>query len=285
MTPISHQQESSSSEGIVNDSSSSTTTYFSSHSFIKKNSMVNNKHQEDGSNVWATVNINDYSVIQCQDMDDYMTLLYNVCINSGLCSELYYLTQDFASSNSSATFHDAKNLKKFKYQILTTSFFILSHGQNLPIFENTSIMNVSSQQPFILQETWPISWFPPFVFQIHESNETSSIQSCQTLPLIHAENRTFVIYTLYLLQTYKSFMANNYCSNHNERLMLDKNNQFHCECMEGKDCNNESNFRLGTISLQIAELIAEVILIVLILFSSNSILEKLSLVRNKHKFE
>lgn len=243
-------------------------------SFSKDSLIVQNVTNE------LTLNVSDFEIIPCQSMDDYYTLLYRVCIQSIQCSELYYLTQP-AVGDEEDPIQTENDIRKFKYQLLTTNIFIVVDGE-VSFFNSTLLTINVTTKPFIIQETWPDTWFPPFIIQSLDSNPLA----CQSLDITLVQNRTFVYSALYLLQTYKSYLANqNYCSSHNERLIIDANNQFYCVCKLGKDCNYESNFRKASIFLQVALLVAIVIAIIAIIMDSSAKLEKLSFVRNKHKYE
>jgi hypothetical protein len=228
-------------------------------------------------------NISSYDIISCQSMDDYYALLYRVCIQSIQCSELFYLTQPITGEDEDPIQVESDK-RKFKFQLLTTNIFLVTDEELLSTLVNGSLLSINETlKPFIMQETWPEAWFPTHLIQLTYNNDSAP---CQALELTLIENKTFVMDTLYLLQTYKSYLANqNYCSHHNERLIMDANGQFYCVCKLGKDCNSESNFRKASIFLQVALLIAIVIAIIAIVIDSRNKLEKLTYVRNKHKYE
>jgi hypothetical protein len=266
---------------LSGSSSSSVTT----QSIVTRHDLMSSQLMSD--TIQITIDLSDYTLIQCQSVDDYIALLYNLCTKSTTCCELFYLTQD--SDENITSFHYEKNLKRFAYQITTANFFILING-DLPEVNNTSssstipIVNISTKKPFIMQESWPTTLFPNFIFQIPTNTSTTSL--CQSLAIQSSDNRTLFYITQLLLLTYKMFVVNeNYCSNPNEVLKMDENYKFHCECKLGKDCDNDSNFEKATIGLLISLMVLEIILIVALFVSSNAKLEKLSLVTNKHKLE
>jgi hypothetical protein len=221
-----------------------------------------------------TIDINQAIIIPCQDMDDYFSLLYTICIKHALCSELYDLRQH----EDNNTLLDDKNRKRFKDQLTTINLYIKLLNSSLSEI-NTSIpfINVStSLKPFIMQETWPLIWMPPYVIHIYSLYDTT----CQSsLELNTNANITFVYITTNLLQTYKSYMANqNICNNHNEHLRQNENGEFSCECKPGKDCTDDVNFQKGTQFLLTTLLIAVLLAIFSIVITTVTKLNKLRLV-------
>ena len=165
---------------------------------------------------------NDSVTIECQNETDFYHLMYQTCRQSILCRELYYLSGPVEPTNE-------YNFRRFKYQLSQIRLFN----------DNNYAGNVSN---LFIYHVIPIEWLP--TIQIYY-NETSSLSCHENFNFTSAANREFILISLDLMKTYKQYISNeHYCTDYNERPVLDLvSGEFHCYCMEGKECNKEGSFR------------------------------------------
>lgn len=207
--------------------------------------------------------------IQCHHYKDFYTLLYTLCRNSTLCSEMYYLGG--GSSESSVASSTKVDFKKFVYQLsLEQLFFIREEG----MIVDSSNSPTSSPQLFLLEDNMPIEWIPRYIIRV---GVTSAPSPChKSVNLSAHENSDFVHSTLYLLHAYKYYVVNDYkCGHYNEWLVLDAQNRPRCICRHNKSCETESNYRVVIIILTTLMLMAIVLWIVSFFVHTPKLIQKL----------
>jgi hypothetical protein len=140
----------------------------------------------------------------CQNRTDYHALLYGLCSRALICHELYGL--------------DAHSERKFDYQISRVQFF--AQGGD------------ADARPLI-RLLLRGEWQPDLVVAFNASAP----------PCLNA-SASFARTALYLLESYKSFVARDFfCPGPGERLLFDEAGVAHCLCPEGRACSSETNFK------------------------------------------
>jgi len=234
-----------------------------------------------------------FTTIKCHNYKDFYYLLYKICIESVLCREMYYIdnnTYTTKDSGNSGTITSIKittnNFKKFVYQLSLTQLFIIYDYNHIINNESSSSssndeLNFKKQDRlFLFEDNWPIEWIPRYIIQLKNSTNDTTVllpPQCHQSINIHAtENIHFIHITLYLLQSFKTYVINEYhCDDFNERLILDEHNKPHCECKHGKSCNNETNYQTVILALTITLIILIIVWIISMFISTSRLLKKM----------
>ena len=250
----------------------------------------------------------NFTVIKCHNYKDMYTLVYNICLESNLCSELFRMDKSDISYNKSnimmktASNIHKNNFKKFVYQLSLTQLFII-HDHNVKKKHPNNTFGVTDESIeedgeflldqqllekqqqsniFFWEDNWPPQWVPRYIIELNNTrNESAKCQS--TFNMYSTENINFIHSTLYLLQVFKTFVVNEYqCSDFNERLVLDVNNQPECVCAYGKSCDNESNTNILIIVIMSIFLVLLLLQIISTFWSTRKIVNQIHIV-NLHK--
>ena len=210
--------------------------------------------------------------IQCHHYKDFYTLLYTLCRNSTLCSEMYYLGGGGGSSESSVS-GTKVDFKKFVYQLSLEQLFLIKDDGIID--DDNPSSSSSSHQLFLLEDNMPIEWIPRYVIRVGKIATTAS--PChESVNLSAPENSDFVHSTLYLLHAYKYYVVNDYkCGHYNEWLVLDAQNKPRCICRHNKSCETESNYRVVIIILTTLMLMAIVLWIVSFFVHTPKLIQKM----------
>ena len=219
------------------------------------------------------------------------------------------------SGNGMNGFHirvENMNIKKFIYQLSLVQLYPI-RNENNPTHHSSSSSSINKQKKdntshheeknesihylrnvmmneiltndrlFILEENWLSSWLPLYIITL---NTTRNISCSRTFDIENRSNREFIVDTLYLLQTYRLFVTNeHFCYDFNEELKLDDNNQFHCKCKDGKQCNSDTNFRQIIIILMFSLIALLLLWTFCYILSHISIIRQLSEINKQNKLK
>ena len=187
----------------------------------------------------------NFTIIECQSYRDFYTLLYSICNQSILCSEMYYL--DIRSSTTTAA---RLNFRKFVYQLSLSRLFIIENINNYTI---EGERDDGASHLFLLEDNVPVAWIPHYIIRIANTTVTPCSVS---IDIYASANLSFVYSVTYLLHAYKTYIVNDYrCDHFNQWLVLDSQNRPHCECKHGKSCDTENNYKAIIIVLTIVMMI------------------------------
>lgn len=213
--------------------------------------------------------------IQCHHYKDFYTLLYTLCRNSTLCSEMYYLGSSSSSSTESSVSGTKVDFKKFVYQLSLEQLFLIKKEED-GIIDTGGDGHAGSPQLFLLEDNMPIEWIPRYVIRLGKIAAASSPPCHESVNLSAPENSDFVHSTLYLLHAYKYYVVNDYkCGHYNEWLVLDAQNRPRCICRHNKSCETESNYRVVIIILTTLMLMAIVLWIVSFFVHTPKLIQKM----------
>lgn len=209
-----------------------------------------------------------FKEIQCRHYKDFYYLLYGMCRQSILCSEMYYI--EYSDETSHAAM-DKVNFKKFVYQLSLSQLFIILGDST------TDVVNDDGKTPssslFLLEDNVPTAWIPRYVIRL---NDALPSLCSETMDLSAEENMAFLHSSLYLLHAYKYYVVNDYkCSHYNEWLVLDAHNKPHCVCRHNKSCETESNYRVVIIILTTLMLMMIVLWIISFFVHTPKLIQKI----------
>ena len=233
----------------------------------------------------------NFTVIRCQNYKDMYTLIYNICNESSLCKEAFHLdnikhNQQQQSQSTSNIYNN--NFKRFIYQLSLTQLFIIhDHNNGASGASNDKATAASDESEFLLdqqilskqqqsniffwEDNLPPQWIPRYIIEL---NNTYTDTCVNTFNIYSTDNSNFIHSTLYLLHVFKTYVVNDYqCSDFNERLILDVNNQPECICAYGKSCDNESNTTILIIIIVVLFLVLLVLYIIATFWSNKRIID------------
>lgn len=203
----------------------------------------------------------DFTNIECRNYRDFYQLIYSICNQSILCSEMYYL--DNRASNNDY------NFRKFVYQLSLSQLFLV-HDYNSPLSLEEQ---ASYTQLFLLEDNVPIEWIPHYIINLRN---TTNVTCATSVNLYSSENINFVHSTTYLLHAYKYYVQNDYqCNQFNEWLILDSHNRPHCECRPGKSCDDDTNNRTIIIILTVVIMVLLLVWIISLFTTTPKLIAKI----------
>lgn len=227
----------------------------------------------------------NFTTIQCRNYKDFYRLLYTMCISSVLCSERYSLerteTTHSGSGGDYATTVTRTNFKKFVYRLSLRQLFIIQDSgggggggeSTVRTTDNTNTSAAPLPPLFLLEDKVPLEWIPRYVIQLTHLTGTSCADTYNTLA---QENVAFVHSTHYMLHLYSAYVRNDYeCRHVNEWLTLDAHNRPHCDCRQGKSCNNEGNYEVAIIVVAVFMILLLIIDIVAYFTNTTRVLARL----------
>jgi len=154
--------------------------------------------------------------VQCQDETDLFELLYSICITDPVCALVYSLDERHRHHH-----HHRRDM--FYHQMQLFDIF----GPPPPAPHHYH--NASGW----LEGRWPAN--VSIVYDIGGD-------SCYNLSALSATEQSLFNYVvLDRLKTHKQYYSRLVCAHQNERLLYDQEAaKFHCICLEGKQCDDES---------------------------------------------
>jgi hypothetical protein len=207
--------------------------------------LLRNQISLKSSDYNITLNISTFNQIHCHDDNDFYLLLYKLCVQSTICSELLFLDRsvDQIMTLSSNTIIEQNDFKKFVYQLSPFQLFLMNNYNNDGKFIN------QNKTILFIYKMWPQTWCPNYIINLNNTLPPftcSSLITSETMKTSMAINdrmRDFIHVAIYSIETYKIHISNeHYCHHHNQHLIFDLvNNKALCICMVGKSCNDESN--------------------------------------------
>ena len=238
-----------------------------------------------------------FTFISCSNYKDYYTLVYNICQHEKLCSEAYYIESAISlktpgepsSSSSIASVKERNDFKKFFYQLSLSRVFPIQDlnlyttnesssggggdSGNQSYTENQQTMGQSNI--FFFENNWPMEWVPPYIIQLnHTDNSTTKCHN--SIDLYDRSNAQFIRDTLHMLLLYKTYVVSEYhCEHFNQRLVLDTNNNPHCECKSGKSCSGNNNFQTIIIVLEVVFILLFIVWIISMFFNARDVIKKI----------
>ncbi len=176
-------------------------------------------------------------VLQCQNENDYLVFLYNLCLKSPPCKQPFHLSPintnvntlvDTEQKNAFIRYTNERNFQLFRSQ--------LNRKQIFPITTTTSSSLQATTEKTIFETILPSEWLPTIQVNINaNANIPCSSEN-------YNASNSIIIASLYAMSIYKLTMVDEFfCHDHNERLFLSPSGEINCQCKEGKSCDNDSH--------------------------------------------
>jgi hypothetical protein len=194
-------------------------------------------------------------VLECQNHNDYLIFLYNLCLQSPPCRLPFDLSPidpdvntvaDTAQKNDFIRYTNERSFQLFRDQMNKKQIF----------------PSALTTQKTIFETILPPEWLPNIQFIINpNASLPCSSQSYNSSNII-------IIASLYAMSIYKWTMTDEFfCHDHNEHLFLSPTGGYYCQCKEGKSCDNDSNTDNLLVLLIVFLIFSNVLLIMFLLYS------------------
>lgn len=194
-------------------------------------------------------------VLKCQNENDYLVFLYNLCLQSPTCKQPFHLSP--INTNVNTLFNTEQKNAFIQY----TNEHTFQQFRN-QLNKKQIIPSISAQQQIIFEKILPSEWIPRIQLII----DPNASMPCSS-ESYNASN-SIVIASLYAMSIYKLTMSDEFfCHDHNEHLFLSPSGEFVCQCKEGKSCDNDSHTDELLQLLVIFLIFAIVLLIAFMLYS------------------
>ena len=196
--------------------------------------------------------------LTCQNEVDFYQLLYDICAETVLCRELFYLESLEADISSLARERD---FRKFHYQLSQIDFFHAVDNITDDPHHHHNNYHHHGDGTLVVTDIWPLVWAP----NITVTYVGSSSPSChETYNLTDLGNMLFIYSVLDIMKTYKQYISNeHYCNDYNERAIFDTYlHEFHCICPSEKVCYKEGSWRQMIFSMTMINIGIYLILVI-----------------------